>query len=78
MYFKIRYEEARDIEQVRKILRAVFPTQAESKLVDLLRKNHKAIVSLADVASDDQVLGHILFSLVTTTPLCCVRQSPIL
>ena len=41
MYFKIRNEEAKDIEQVRKILRAAFPKQAESKLVDLLRKNHK-------------------------------------
>jgi len=49
MNFKIRNEEARDIDQVRAILCAAFPTEAESKLVDLLRTNHKAIISLVAV-----------------------------
>jgi putative acetyltransferase len=68
MDLKLRHEESKDIEQVREILRAAFPTEAESKLVDALRANDKAIISLVAVASDNNVLGHILFSLVTTTP----------
>lgn len=67
MDFKIRNEEPRDIEQVRAILRATFPTDAECKLVDALRASNKAILSLV-AAKDDQVLGHILFSPVSTTP----------
>jgi putative acetyltransferase len=67
MDFKLRHEESKDIEQVREILRATFPTEAESKLVDALRANDKAIISLV-AANDDQVLGHILFSPVSTTP----------
>jgi putative acetyltransferase len=67
MEFTIRPEESTDIEQVREIVRTAFPTEAESKLVDALRANGKAIISLVAV-SDDEVLGHILFSAVSTTP----------
>jgi putative acetyltransferase len=67
MKVKIRSEETKDIEQVREILRAAFPSDAESKLVDALRTNGKAIISLVAVDSD-QVLGHILFSAVSTSP----------
>ena len=63
----IRNEEAKDIEQVRALLNAAFPTDAESKLVDALRANGKVVLSLVAVAKD-QVLGHILFSPVSTTP----------
>jgi putative acetyltransferase len=47
---------------------SAFPTDAESKLVDLLRANGKAIVSLVAV-EEAQVVGHILFSPVSTSPL---------
>lgn len=67
MELKIRNEEAKDIEQVREILRAAFHTAAESKLVDALRANGKVIISLVAV-QDEKVLGHILFSPVSTTP----------
>jgi putative acetyltransferase len=67
MEIKIRSEEDKDIEQIRDIVRAAFPTDAESKLVDLLRANSKAITSLVAVEGD-RVLGHILFSPVSTTP----------
>lgn len=67
MEITIRNEEAKDIEQVREVVRAAFPTDAESKLVDLLRTNGKSIISLVAV-QNDQVLGHILFSPVSTTP----------
>ncbi len=67
MAIEIRNEETKDIEQVREIVCLAFPTEAESKLVDALRTNGKAIISLVAV-SDKQVLGHILFSPVTTSP----------
>lgn len=67
MGIKIRHEETKDIEQVQEIVRAAFPTDAESKLVDALRANGKAIISLIAV-DHDQVLGHILFSPVSTAP----------
>ena len=67
MEFNIRSEEPKDIEQVRGILHAAFPTDAESKLVDALRANKKAIISLVAVQGED-VLGHILFSPVSITP----------
>jgi putative acetyltransferase len=64
---KIRDEEVKDIEPIRRVVRAAFPSDAESKLVDALRANGKATISLVAVDGDD-VLGHILFSPVTTTP----------
>lgn len=64
---EIRNEEDQDIEQIRDIVRAAFPSDAESKLVDALRANRKAIISLVAV-DNDQDLGHILFSPVSTTP----------
>jgi putative acetyltransferase len=67
MEIKIRNEEAKDIEQVQAIIRAAFPTEAESRLVDALRANGKATISLVAV-DDDHVLGYILFSPVTTAP----------
>jgi putative acetyltransferase len=48
-------------------VRAAFPGDAEGRLVDALRANGKAIISLVAVKGDE-VLGHILFSSVTTTP----------
>ncbi len=67
MEINIRNEEAEDVEQVREILCAAFSTNAESKLVDALRANGKAIISLV-TARDEQVLGHIMFSPVSTSP----------
>jgi putative acetyltransferase len=64
---KIRDEEAKDIEQVRAILLSAFPTDAESKLVDALRANGKATISLVAL-NGDQTVGHILFSPVSTAP----------
>jgi len=67
MKFNIRHEKEEDIQQVRAVLCAAFPTDAESKLVDTLRANGKAIIALV-ATKDEQVLGHILFSLVSTAP----------
>ena len=67
MDFKIRNEEIKDVDQVREVLKAAFPSDAESKLVDALRANGKAVISLV-AFREKQILGHILFSPVTTTP----------
>ena len=67
MEIDVRNEEIKDIEQVREIVRAAFSTAAESKLVDALRANGKAVISLVAV-DGDRVLGHIMFSPVSTTP----------
>ena len=67
MEIRILNEETKHIEQVREIVRAAFPSDAECKLVDALRANNKATISLVAV-QDDQVLGHILFSPVSITP----------
>jgi putative acetyltransferase len=68
MEIQIRNEEIKDIEQVRQVVATAFPTDVESRLVDALRAHGKAIISLVAV-HDDQVVGHILFSPVSTTPL---------
>lgn len=68
----IRNEETKDIDQVRAIVCAAFSREAESKLVDALRANGKAIISLVAV-DDTEVLGHIMFSPVTTSPPSSAR-----
>ena len=67
MQIEIRNEEEKHFDAVRDIMRAAFPTEAESKLMDVLRANGKSVISLVAV-SDEKVLGHILFSPVSTTP----------
>ena len=67
MEYIIREEQARDVEQVRALLCAAFSTDAESRLVDALRANGKVLISLVAVCAED-VLGHILFSPVTSSP----------
>lgn len=73
MSYYLRREELADINQVRALLGEAFPTLAESKLVDSLRANGKVVVSLVAVNENDEVLGHILFSPVSTTPPSEVR-----
>src|SRR5262245_15692250 len=67
MEFHIRNEEPKDIDQVRGILQAAFPTGAESKLVDALRTISHVITSphsiprgigLAPVAVRPEVQSH--------------------
>jgi putative acetyltransferase len=62
----IRPEQPKDHTVIRAILTATFPTDAEARLVDVLRANGKAIYSFVAVDDHDEVLGHILFSPVST------------
>lgn len=65
--FLIRPETASDHEAVKGILAYSFETDAESRLVDALRASSKAIISLV-AEQDRNVVGHIMFSPVSTTP----------
>lgn len=61
---RIRDEALEDIEAVRHVNDAAFGRDGEGRLVDELRRQGAAVVSLvAEV--DGQVVGHILFSPVT-------------
>jgi putative acetyltransferase len=63
----IRPEQPDDFPAVRRVHEAAFPTATEANLVDRLRSNGKAAVSL--VAHDEnEIVGHILFSPVTFDP----------
>ena len=60
----IRREEQADSEGVRAVHLACFPTEGEANLVDALRNEGLAAVSLVAVMGKE-VTGHILFSPVT-------------
>jgi len=63
----IRHETPNDYKAVREILKSSFETEAEARLVNALRTNGKAILSL--VAEQTQtIVGHIMFSPISTTP----------
>jgi len=57
----IRPERADDAAAIHATHCAAFPTDAEAKLVDLLRENGHASVSFI-AEEDDQIVGHVLFS----------------
>jgi putative acetyltransferase len=61
----IRTEEAADIPAIFAVNRACFPTDGEAKLVDALRAAGRLSISLVAVV-DDEVVGHVAFSPVTT------------
>lgn len=60
----IRAEQESDLPGIREVNLAAFPDAAEANLVEELRQNSKATLSLVAV-SGEHVLGHILFSPVT-------------
>jgi len=58
---EVRAERPGDEAQIRAVLLAAFPTGAEADLVDQLRANGDAAISL--VADDaGEIVGHVLFS----------------
>jgi putative acetyltransferase len=67
MKILIRPELPADYAAVAAIHISAFPTDAESKVVNAIRENGNAVISLVAIA-DDKVIGHILFSPVTTHP----------
>jgi len=57
----IRREQKKDIEAIRQIHEAAFPTPLEAELVDVIEADGHAVLSLVAL-HDDMVVGHILFS----------------
>ena len=64
MTVAIRLEEAIDLAAIRDVNLTAFPEPAEANLVDALRANGKATLSLV-AAQDEKIIGHILFSPMT-------------
>lgn len=57
----LRREEPEDRPAIRSLLEAAFPTEAESRLVDGLRSDEDAVVSIVAVVSGS-VVGHAMLS----------------
>ena len=64
---EIRAEQPEDVVAIRHLLQQAFPSHAEAELVDRLRQSGKSLISFVAIAAN-QVVGHILFSLVEITP----------
>ena len=71
----VRPEEPSDFSAVRAILRSAFPTPAEARLVDRLRADGDAEISLVAV-DGDIAIGHVLFSRMTA-PLRALGLGPV-
>lgn len=63
----IRSEHAQDIDAVRQVHVTAFPTTEVADLVERLRANGKAEVSLV-AETEGNIIGHIVFSRVTFDP----------
>ncbi|MGF1713711.1 GNAT family N-acetyltransferase [Photobacterium chitinilyticum] len=61
----IRTEAPADILPIDSLLKAVFDTEAEAKLVMKLRENGNRTLSLVACSDEGEVVGHLLFSPVT-------------
>jgi len=64
---EIRIEEPEDIPAIRNVHERAFGGINEAWVVDLLRNANQALISLVAV-EDGQVVGHIMFSLITFAP----------
>ena len=64
MLIEIREERPDDIFAVREVNRCAFEQEQESNIVDALRANGGALLSLVATMSD-RVVGHIMYSPVT-------------
>lgn len=60
----IRPEQTEDIAGIHQVIQAAFGQPDEANLVDKLRANGKAVISLVAEA-EGQIVGHIFFSEVT-------------
>lgn len=61
MELRVRSERPSDVAAIREVNVVAFDTPAEADLVDALRANGRARVSLV-AELDDRIVGHILFS----------------
>lgn len=59
---RVRQELPRDFDAVHDILARAFPTDAEARLVDVLRGRTHPQVSLVAETREGEIVGHILFT----------------
>ncbi|MGC3966259.1 MAG: N-acetyltransferase [Pirellulales bacterium] len=62
----IRAEAPGDVTAIHKVIVSAFPTDAEARLVDLLRDSGRLTVSLAAVLQN-HIIGHVAFSPVSVS-----------
>jgi putative acetyltransferase len=72
---EIRDEQPGDVAAVREVNRRAFDQDDEGRIVDALRDNGGALLSLVAVA-DGTVVGHIMFSPVTVGAMIGVALGP--
>jgi putative acetyltransferase len=67
----IQKEKPEHYQAVHEILLTCFEKEAEANLVNALRDNGKAILSLLSLVAlnDEEVIGHVMFTPVNTSPL---------
>jgi putative acetyltransferase len=63
----IQKEKPEHYQAVHEILLTCFEREAEANLVNALRDNGKAILSLVAL-NDEEVIGHVMFTPVNTSP----------
>lgn len=68
----IQKESPEHYQAVNEILLTCFESEAEAKLVAALRDNGKVVLSLVAL-QNDEVVGHVMFTPVTTSPPSEVR-----
>ena len=64
MSIEIREERGEDLAAIRDVNKRAFDQDHEGKIVDALRSNGAALLSLVATV-DDQVVGHIMYSPIT-------------
>ncbi|MFN7927760.1 MAG: N-acetyltransferase [Blastocatellia bacterium] len=69
-------EQPEDLAAIHAVVAQAFGQAAEAELVDKLRDNSKAIVSLVAV-ENAQIIGHILFSEVTIDATTIIGLAPL-
>ncbi len=74
--FLIRPEQPADLTAIHSVVAQAFGSVAEAKLVDQLRANGKAVVSLVAI-ENDHIIGHILFSEVTIGDTIIIGLAPL-
>jgi putative acetyltransferase len=66
---KIRAEEPRDIDAIRRVNELAFRRPEEARIIDDLRAAGKAVLSLVAVDdTTDEIVGHVLFSPMSVKP----------
>jgi putative acetyltransferase len=64
---EVRIESAGDLTGIRDVHEEAFPTRSEADLVDQLRANGDAALSLVAVL-ENEIVGHVMFSVMRTPP----------